>query len=376
MTNRAGSRAARSSDGGWNFNLVVGGLVVVFILGLILRLAQPVLFPFFVALFLAFIVSPILDFLTRVKVPRAAAVVLIVLVTFLILYLLGFFFYSSGKSFASEIPKYEKKFQDLTQYLRQTFHITSLEWDPLGWLTDLDTNRIASFLLKSLGPFFSFLTNLLLVFLFLVFILAGHGSLQAKVQGAYNREQARQIQDIVGHITRQVQRYLVIKTAVNLVAGLLTTAFLMVLGLDFALIFGLLAFILSYIPHLGAVFAATTPALLAFVQFDSFALAFLVLLVLYLMHQALGLLEVKVQGEGLGLSPLLVFFSLIFWGWLWGIPGMVLAVPILAIIKIICFNIPAFKPLSLMMGSRAEKISRSRRERPGLEFPPPGGAVR
>lgn len=359
MPRKIKSQTVVSPDGGWNFNLVVGGLVVVFIIGLILRLAQPVLFPFFVALFLAFIVSPVLDFLTRIKVPRAAAVILIVLVTFLILYLLGFLFYSSGKSFAGEIPKYEKKFQDLTHYLRQTFHITSLEWDPLGWLTDLDTNRIASFLLSSLGPFFSFLTNLLLVFLFLIFILAGQGSLRAKANVAYTKERARQIQEIVEHITRQVQRYLVIKTAINLVAGLLTTAFLMILGLDFAVVFGLLAFLLSYIPHLGAVFASAVPALMAFIQFDSPLLAVLVLAVLYMFHQGLGLLEVKVQGVGLGLSPLLVFFSLIFWGWLWGIPGMVLAVPILAIIKIVCYNIPALKPLSLMMSSRAEKIDRS-----------------
>lgn len=348
-----------STEGIWNLNLLVSGLIVIFILGAILRLARPVLFPFFVALFLAFIVSPGLDFLTKLKVPRAAAIILIVLITFLILYLLGSLFYTSGKGFAGEISKYEKKFQDLTQYLRETFHITSLEWDPLGWLTDLDTNRIANFLLASIGPFFSFLANLLLVFLFLIFILAGHGNLKAKIQVAYTREQARQIRDIVDHITGQVQRYLVIKTAVNLVAGLLTTAFLMVLGLDFAVIFGLLAFIMSYIPHLGAIFASALPALIAFVQFDSAALAGLVLGVLYLVHQALGLLEVKVQGEGLGLSPLLVFFSLIFWGWLWGIPGMILAVPILAIIKIVCYNIPALKPLSLMMSSRAERINRS-----------------
>ncbi len=360
MPPRSKGKTAVAPDGIWNLNLVVAGLVFVFILGLILRFARPVLFPFFVALFIAFIVSPILDFLTRLKVPRAAAVIFIVLITFLILYLLGFLFYSSGKGFAGEIPKYEKKFQDLTQYLRQTFHITSLEWDPLGWLTDLDTNRIASFLLSSLGPFFSFLTNLLLVFLFLVFILAGQGNLQAKVQVAYSREQAGQIQDIISHITRQVQRYLVIKTVINLAAGLLTTAFLMILGLDFAVVFGLLAFILSYIPHLGAVFASAMPALMAFVQFDSPALALLVLAGLYLMHQGLGLLEVKVQGEGLGLSPLLVFFSLVFWGWLWGIPGMILAVPILAIIKIVCFNIPSLKPLSLLMSSRAERINRSK----------------
>jgi predicted PurR-regulated permease PerM len=80
-------------------------------------------------------------------------------------------------------------------------------------------------------------------------------------------------------------------------------------------------------------------------------LSILVLAVIFLMEQAMGLLEVRAMGQGLGLSPLLVFFSLIFWAWLWGIPGMILAVPILAVIKIVCTNIPALKSLAMMMSS-------------------------
>jgi len=335
----------------WNFNLTISVLVIVFIIGLILRLARAVLFPFFIALFLAFLLAPALDFLIKLKIPRAVSVILILLIAFLVVYLMGSLFYTSGKAFADEIPKYGQKINTLAENLRQKLHITGLEWDPLEWLTKLDIKKIASFLVASLGPFLSFLTNLLLVFLFLIFILIGHGNLREKVPSAYSPERSKQILVIIEHIRHQVQRYLAIKTAINVGVGLLTTIFLLVLGLDFAVVFGFLAFLLNYIPNFGAVFASAFPALMAFFQFESPLLGLLVLAVLYLMHQAVGLLEVKVIGQGLGLSPLLVFFSLVFWGWLWGIPGMILAVPILAVIKIICFNIPALKPLAIMMSS-------------------------
>ncbi len=335
----------------WNFNLIISAVVVVFIIGLILRLARAVLFPFFIALFLAFLLAPALDFLIKRKIPRAVSVVLILLLAFLITYLLGSLFYTSGKAFADEIPRYSQKINALAESLRQKLHFTNLEWDPLEWLTKLDINKIAAFLISSLGPFLSFLTNLLLVFLFLIFILIGHGNLREKIPSAYSAERSKQILAIIEHIRRQVQRYLVIKTAINLGVGVLTTIFLLVLGLEFAVVFGFLAFLMNYIPNFGAIIASVFPALMAFFQFESPLLGLLVLAVLYLMHQAVGLLEVKVMGQGLGLSPLLVFFSLVFWGWLWGLPGMILAVPILAVIKIICFNVPALKSLAIMMSS-------------------------
>ena len=335
----------------WNFNQAMTVLVIVFMIGLILRLARAVLFPFFIALFLAFLLAPVLDFLMHRKIPRAVSVILILIVTFLIVYLLGSLFYSSGKAFADDLPRYGQKIDNLAEYLREKLHITSREWDPLEWLTKLDVKRVASFLAASLGPFFSFLTNLFLVFLFLIFIMVGHGKLRKKVPAAYSPERSKQILTIIEHIRKQVQRYLVIKTVLNLVIGLLTTVFLLVLGLDFAIVFGFLAFLLNYIPNLGAVFAAIFPALMAFFQFESPLLSILVLAVIFLMEQAMGLLEVRAMGQGLGLSPLLVFFSLIFWAWLWGIPGMILAVPILAVIKIVCTNIPALKSLAMMMSS-------------------------
>jgi AI-2 transport protein TqsA len=335
----------------WNFNQAMTVLVIVFLIALILRLARAILFPFFIALFLAFLLAPVLDFLTKLKVPRAVSVILILVIAFLVVYLLGTLFYSSGKAFADELPRYGQKINNLAEYLRDKMHITSREWDPLGWLTKLDVSKVASFLVASLGPFFSFLTNLFLVFLFLIFIMVGHGRVLKKIPAAYSPERSKQILTIIEHIRKQVQRYLAIKTAVNLVIGILTTVFLLVLGLDFAIVFGFLAFLLNYIPNLGAVFAAIFPALMAFFQFESPLLSLLVLGVVFLMEQAMGLVEVRAMGQGLGLSPLLVFFSLIFWGWLWGIPGMLLAVPILAVIKIICFNIPALKSLAIMISS-------------------------
>ena len=143
------------------------GLIVVFIGGVLLRLAKPVLFPFFLAIFISFVLYPVLDFLTRLKIPKAVSILFILIITFFVLYLLGVLFYSSGKAFASEFPKYGQKISSILESLEEKFRLTHLKWDPLEWVGQLDINKIGSFLLASLGPFFSFISNLFLILIFL-----------------------------------------------------------------------------------------------------------------------------------------------------------------------------------------------------------------
>jgi len=325
-------------------------IIVIFIGGVVLRLAKPVLFPFFLAIFLSFILYPVLDFLNRMHIPKAFSVIFLLIITFFIIYLLGALFYSGGKAFASEFPKYGQKISSILTTLQQKFKLTSFNWETVDWVGKLDINKIGSFFLSSLGPFFSFMSNLFLIFIFLVFILAGRGRTKIKIKNSFDSSRASIIIDVIQNIDSQIQRYLAIKTVVSLITGILATIVLMIFGVDFAIVFGFFTFLLNYIPTVGSVIATLLPLIIAVFQFDTLWTAFWIFLLLGSIQMTIGsFIEPKLMGKGLGLSPLVVLFFLFFWGWLWGIPGMILAVPMAAIIKIVCSNIPTLNFVGELM---------------------------
>ena len=327
------------------------GLIVVFITGVVLRLAKPVLLPLFLAIFLSFILYPVLDFSSnRLKIPKVISIFLILIVTFFVIYLLGVLFYSSGKAFASEFPNYGQKISSILGSLQEKLKLAPYRWDPLEWVGQLDINKISSFLFASLGTFFSFISNLFLILIFLIFILIGRGNTKPKIQNSFSKKRAAKIIKVIQNIDSQIQKYFAIKTVVSLVTGLLVTIVLLLFGLDFAIVFGFLTFLLNYIPTIGSIFATAFPVIIAVFQFESLWPALWILLILTLIQQSMGnFIEPKFMGEGLGLSPLVVLFSLFFWGWLWGILGMILAVPLAAMVKIVCSNIPSLKFVGELM---------------------------
>jgi AI-2 transport protein TqsA len=326
-------------------------IIVLFVLGLVLKLARPILFPFFMAVLIFYIVDPVLNLLVKSRVPKTAAVILILAVTFILIYFLGTLFYASGKSFAAELPAYGKRLADISKSLETGIRGIPLKFKLSSFLETFDAQKIAGIILSALGPFLSFISKLLLIFLFLVFIVAGRGKALKKVRLAASPERAAQITGVLVAINAQIQRYLVIKTVMSLVNGLTVWLVLAAFHVDFAFIFGFLAFILNYVPSIGSVISAVLRVSFAFFQFGTIWVPLWILLITGSTDAILGnFVEPRIMGKGLGLSPLVVIFSLFSWGWLWGIPGMVLAVPLAAILRIICQNIPSLRPLAVMMG--------------------------
>jgi len=325
-------------------------VVVVFLLGVFLKLARPVLIPFCLALFLSLALTPVLDALVRRKVPKSVALVVILCLTFVALYLMGVLFYASGKQFAAELPSYNEMMKSFLDGVDQTIQNPRLKAEALGWINSLNAEKVGGLILSALGPFLSFISQLLLVFVFMTFILAGRGRMDKKLTRAFSLGHASTMTQAMRRIDRQVQKYLAVKTLMCLATGLLTAVILALFRLPFAVVFGVLAFLLNYIPTLGSIIATALPVLLAAFYFGRLGPALAILALLMAINLVLGnVVEPRLMGKGLGLSPLLVFFSLFFGSWLWGIPGMILAVPILAILKIIFGNIPSLKILETMM---------------------------
>jgi AI-2 transport protein TqsA len=329
---------------------IAGILLSIFLIGGFLRLAKSFLIPFVLALFIYFVLSPVLDLMTRWKLSRGVAMGIILLVTALVLYLMGVLFYESGKSFAAEIPKYGQKFNALIESIRQTFHLGEAKWDPLIWLKGMDVGKLGSVALASLGTFLSFLSTFFLVLIFLVFMLAGRGRLNEKIRLSFSAHRGAQLCAIIDQIDSRIQKYLAIKTAISLASGLLTTLVLMIFGVVFAVAFGFLTFLLNYIPNIGSFIAKAAPFLIAIVQFSSFWKAVWILGILTVVDAVTAMIiEPRLMGKGLGLSPLGILLALFFMGWLWGIPGMILAVPIMAVLKIVCGAFPSLRFLEALL---------------------------
>ncbi len=329
---------------------IAAGIFIVIIVGLVLRVADVVFFPLFLAVLFYYILSPVLDLLVRLKIPQLAAVSLIVAAAFLIFYLLGILVYASGKGFVSSLPQYGEKLSLLLYSITERLDMGKVNWNPWTWSKGLDVNKVTGIVVASLNKFLAFFSTFLLSFIYLIFMLAGRGKLQGKIERSFPPARAKKIIHVVEKIDEQVQRYLAIKSAVSFLSGVMVAVVLAVFGVDFAIIFGAVTFVLNFIPSIGSILSLGLAVLATVFQYGSlFPTLWVFLLILVLDTILANVLEPKWMGVGLGLSPLVVLFSLFFWGWLWGVPGMILSVPLMAVVKITCSNVPSLQFLAELM---------------------------
>ena len=330
--------------------IVFLGIVVAIMLGGVLYLTSGIVLPFMVALFLAYLLDPLVRFLKYFGVPLALAVCFALLVTFVFLGLMGMLFYTSAQSFVSDYPTYEPKLRALMTTLTSRLEVASLSWQLSDLSQELSSASLVRAALASVGTFFTFLGHLLLVLLFMVFILLGQQRLPQRLHRAFGEEQAQRITLVLQRITHEIQTYLGTKALLSLVTGVLVNLCLLALQVDFAVLWGVLTFMLNFIPNVGAPIATIPPVLVAILKFDTLVPAVWVLVSVTLIHVVIGIfIEPRLMGRSLHISPLLVVLSLLFWGWLWGVVGAVLAVPIMATLKIVCENIPSLRFLSALM---------------------------
>ncbi len=173
-----------------------------------------------------------------------------------------------------------------------------------------------------------------------------------KVKKAFNSPEKASA--VISSISNQVSRYLIIHTIISLSTGIMIRLLLELIGVDFAATWGCLAFILNYIPTIGSIIASIPGIIIALVQYapETYWPAILTAVSFLAVNMTLGnIIEPRVMGDHLNLSPVAILISLLFWGWLWGTAGALLATPITAAIKIICDNIEPLSPIGTLLGS-------------------------
>jgi predicted PurR-regulated permease PerM len=187
----------------------------------------------------------------------------------------------------------------------------------------------------------------------MAFILAERDAFLKRLVNQIGSENAAPILDSIKQINQSVQEYLGLKTLISFLTGALVTIVLIIAGVDFALLWGVLTFILNFIPTIGSIIATVPPITITLFQSGSITKTIIIIILLLCIQFVVGsVLEPRLMGRGLNLSPLVVLFSLIFWGWLWGIPGMLLSIPLTAAIRIAMEQIDATKTVAALISSK------------------------
>lgn len=332
-----------------------GACIVIIIAGL--RAAAPILTPLALAAFVAAVSHPVLRWLHRRRVPTGLAIPLVVLFDASILAFFGWIVLRTVAELRLELPAYVARVQVLETAIRSRL----LEWGlaiPPDYLASLlAPQQLFDLVAQIARNVTGWLTLLFLVLLYLVFILAESVGLREKLQHVLGTSAARLegASDALG----QVQRYLGLKTLISLATGASIGAGAALLGVDFALFWGLLAFVLNFIPNVGSIIAAIPAVLVALLQLGPGAAAALAAVYL-LVNVTLGsFLDPILVGRHLRLSPIVVLVSLLFWGWTWGLVGMFLAVPLTIALRIVMEDSPQLQPLAALMGPVPKVAARS-----------------
>lgn len=350
---------------GFNFarvNLFMLGFICLILAGAALKLTTPVVLPFVIAVLLTFVLEPLIYLLEKIKIPRAFGAVVIVMVLGMGVYLIGAILFTSLRTIISLYPKYELRFTEI--YIRVAATLDLPYNEHLSLLQNLWTqldlgSRIQGIALSSSEAFLGFLGNSVMVTLFVVFLLLEMGHFRDRVELAFEGKLSSRIQLIISSTVTQVARYLGTKFFISLATGILVWLVLVIIGMDFPVVWGVIALVLNFIPNIGSIACGGGITLFALVQFWPDPTPIIIAGVgVTGINMLLGnILEPKIMGDNLGLSPFVILVSLLMWGWLWGFTGLIVAVPMTVIVKIICENVPILEPVSILLGSyKAAKL--------------------
>ncbi|MFZ2323094.1 MAG: AI-2E family transporter [Ignavibacteriaceae bacterium] len=359
------------TDGTTKFFITIIGFVVI---GIMLKELSNIFIPLIIAFFLYFVFSPLNTWLGNKKIPMFIIILIDILIISILLYGVGRLLVDSFSQFADGLPFYGDKLSNMVRNVAVSWGIidpffTQFSFDQL--LAKFDLQNIAGGIFSST---LSLLGSILFVLFFFVFVLSGNQTIYEAIKHRYvfkkvspelkkikkhlqltektvdeqklldefqheRHLREQQLENTFKKITEQIQRYIIAKFGVNLFAGIVTAIVLSIVGVDYPIVWGLFVALFNFIPTIGSAAALIFPVLFTLVQFDSFGTMILVLVLMAVIQTlAFNVAEPMILGNKLNLNPLLILLSVLVWGYIWGIVGMLLSVPLTAIIKIIISN--------------------------------------
>jgi predicted PurR-regulated permease PerM len=333
-------------------------LLLLVLLTVVLRTLSFLFIPLSFAILACYALGIPLDYLKRFKIPSFLRIFITIAIIMALIFMLGKLVTINIVAFQKQLPVYETKFWEYAGFVLAHFDISQEQGKEMldSFFSNFKQERLASLggIVQTLsGSFFSFLGNLMWVLLFMIFFLAEREAFTRRIVRILGDDRAAPVLETMTSVNQSVQQYLGLKTIISFLTGVLVTVVLWLFGVDFALLWGTLVFIMNFIPTIGSIVATIPPIAVTLFQSGSISKTLLVGVLLIVIQLVVGnILEPKVMGRGLNLSPMVVLLSLIFWGWLWGIPGMLLSVPLTAAIRIAMEQIDSTRTVAALISSK------------------------
>jgi len=308
--------------------ILAGFSIIIFAM----KLSAPILSSFLLAVIIGISVLPATSWLIRKGVTTWLALLITIVLVFLgvlgLIAVIGI----SVMSMINTLPQYQENMLDLLESFKTSLSSLGVEQSDLeSAVGGVETGRVVNFLGSFLGGILSNLSNLLVMLMVLIFFILGAPLLNTKIRKKYSSDSPFISRSRT--LFRELQQYVIITTWINFLVGLVNTIFLFILGVDYAVLWGILSFLTGYIPNIGFWIALIPPFLLALMQFG-IGRALIVLVGFIVINGGVqNFLQPKMMGKGLNLSLLVVTASLFFWAWVLGPMGAVLAIPLTMIVK-------------------------------------------
>lgn len=318
---------------------------------------KQVMIPFVLAAFLTLTISPVVRFFqTRCRMPRYLALLLVLICSLVFLGLLWWLVSISFTQLAGSVDRYQSNYQEtLDKFCHYIGADSASVKSTISSLLNSDNMKIGTIMVSLMKSVMDIVSKGAIVLIFMMFMLAGSGQgKSAKSAGS----------EIMGQVTGSVQRYLGTKLFTSVTTGLLVGLTLWIIGVDLAVVFGLLVFILNFIPAIGGIVATILPIPLAVMSPEVSATGVVLAVIIPGSIQfAVGnIIEPKMLGKSLDLHPVTILLALIFWGFLWGIIGMLLATPITALLKMVLSRWELTAPLAELMAGNLSGVKKQEKK--------------
>ncbi|OGU60129.1 MAG: hypothetical protein A2X64_01190 [Ignavibacteria bacterium GWF2_33_9] len=332
-------------------------LIFIVIVFVVLHFLQSIVLPLVLAFFVAAMFQPVVNLLRKWKIPMFIILPFIVAISLFVLFGIYMILQSTVSDIIVDSDFLAEKFSQRTTDL--------FKWANSIFGSRLSFNRIYRDLVNQMDPVWigqrtsevfsrltSFTTFLVMFLLYYVVFLTGLGHHKQFLEYVDNFDPNSRFTNSYEKVQKAINHYLVLKTLLCLAMGVIAYVTCLIFGVKFALFWGFLTFIVSYIPNIGAFISTIFPIIFALITIDSFNLVVLFAIILVGTHMIIGLLiEPIIMGNNMSINTITVIFGLVFWGFMWGIPGMMLSVPLLVVIKLTFEQFPATEIFSRIMGT-------------------------
>lgn len=322
-----------------------------------LKIASEIVIILLLAIFISSLLSAFLDFFERKHIPKIISYFLLTLFFVLFITLITYLINTSLNNFVKALPLYEEQIKSLILLIFSYLSAYDINMNQEEILKLLDFNYLFSFTKNIIGNLGVILSKLLLVTIGVAFILSENKLFSRKLRIIFRRD--TQKLESFNLFSHNLQKYFAIKTFTSFLTGFLIYLVLLFFGIQYAILWAFIAFLFNFIPVVGSIVAAIPAVLIALLTGEIHMTLWLAFLYVFINISISNIIEPKLMGNHLNLSPMVIFFSLIFWGWVLGIVGMFLAVPITMTIKIAFESSKNTQWIGILLGNISQNKSKT-----------------